>query len=76
MNTNFKPLLPALPATAAVASPALSSLQPTIAPVLPVVPKTHGHAAPTVSFKRDGDKITHITVTCRCGEVIEMTCAY
>ncbi len=31
---------------------------------------------PSVSLKRDGDKITHIRVQCGCGEVIELACVY
>jgi len=41
---------------------------------------THaGHSAetqPTVSLKRDGDRVTHIIVRCACGQVMELACEY
>lgn len=33
-------------------------------------------SAPAVTLKRDGDSVTHISVKCACGEVIELACAY
>jgi hypothetical protein len=33
-------------------------------------------AEPQVTLVRDGEKITHIKIQCRCGEVIELACAY
>lgn len=31
---------------------------------------------PAVHCERDGDRITRIRVTCACGEIIELDCAY
>ncbi|HEY2951763.1 MAG TPA: hypothetical protein VGK40_04220 [Verrucomicrobiae bacterium] len=33
-------------------------------------------AAPTVSFKRTGDRVTQIEIRCSCGEVIQLDCDY
>jgi|ERR1041385_1072046 hypothetical protein len=34
------------------------------------------HAPPTVTFKRDGDRVTQIEIRCSCGEVIQLDCDY
>jgi hypothetical protein len=44
--------------------------QPGEAPLLAQCPR------PTVTLKRDGDRVTHIRVQCLCGEVIEIACEY
>lgn len=31
---------------------------------------------PRIDLKKDGDKITRITVTCGCGEIMEIDCDY
>ncbi|HUI06947.1 MAG TPA: hypothetical protein VL486_08055 [Verrucomicrobiae bacterium] len=31
---------------------------------------------PTVTLKRDGDRVTHIVVRCTCGQVMELACEY
>ena len=35
----------------------------------------HGHDA-TVEAIKEGDRVTKLIVTCRCGEKIEILCAY
>jgi hypothetical protein len=37
-------------------------------------PNTHGE--PTVTFERDGDRVTRIKVQCPCGNVFELACDY
>jgi len=42
-----------------------------------VAPGVHsGEAQPTVTLKRDGDRVTHIVVQCACGQVMELACEY
>lgn len=37
----------------------------------------HSHPGkPTISLKKDGDRVTHIRVECACGQVVELECAY
>ena len=31
---------------------------------------------PQVNVKRDGDRVSHITITCGCGQRIELACEY
>jgi hypothetical protein len=33
-------------------------------------------AEPTITVKRDADRITHIIVHCTCGQVVELACEY
>jgi hypothetical protein len=73
MTSNFKPLMPGLTTAVPADVSASTVTNPSIAPI---VSPPHEHSAPAVSFKRDGDKITRIVVTCRCGETIELTCVY
>jgi hypothetical protein len=50
----------------------------------PAFPSQHVHeapaakssAAPRVTVRREGDRITHIQVECGCGQMIELECAY
>lgn len=72
MTDDFIPLCPRHPN-----GQPFQSLVATVAPAVkpvgapPVVPPE-----PVVTLVRDGEKITHITIQCRCGEVIELACAY
>jgi hypothetical protein len=34
------------------------------------------HADPTVTFERDGDRVTLIKIQCPCGNVFELACDY
>ncbi len=36
----------------------------------------HSAATPSITLKRDGDRISHIIVRCTCGQVSELTCQY
>ena len=31
---------------------------------------------PTITLKRDSDRVTHIIVHCTCGQVVELSCEY
>lgn len=35
-----------------------------------------GRHHPVVSLVREGERVTHIRVTCSCGQVIELACDY
>ena len=37
---------------------------------------SHSHAEPTVTFERDGDRITRIRIACSCGNIVELDCDY
>jgi hypothetical protein len=68
MNNAFIPLVPE---TAMVpASPADSFV-----PVAVATASDPAHA-PKLTLKRDGDRVTHITVRCTCGQSIELACEY
>jgi hypothetical protein len=62
MSKSFTPLIP--PQAPTVAPGAQSSFQ------------TAAVHTPHVSLKRDGDRVTHVTIQCGCGEVIELACEY
>ena len=36
----------------------------------------HPGSEPTVTLKRDGERVTQIIVQCSCGQVIELACEY
>src|ERR1051325_555178 len=48
---------------------------PVPAPTTPS-PSPAPHSAPTVTFKRNGDRVTQIEIRCSCGEVIQLDCDY
>lgn len=31
---------------------------------------------PRVTLKREGDRITHVTIHCTCGQVLHLACSY
>ncbi|MGD1019063.1 MAG: hypothetical protein ABSA12_07060 [Verrucomicrobiia bacterium] len=37
---------------------------------------SHADSQPTITLKRDGDRITHIIVRCSCERVVELACEY
>lgn len=59
-QAGFKPLPATLPASPVPTAGSESSAQP----------------APTITVKRDGDRITLIQVRCSCGQLIELDCSY
>jgi hypothetical protein len=65
-----KPFTPFLTAGAPSTSKASQSFQPT------ATHAPHAAAAPAITLKREGDSVTHITVRCSCGQVIELACQY
>ncbi|NOS71975.1 MAG: hypothetical protein HOP33_18865 [Verrucomicrobia bacterium] len=87
MSSKFVPLLPTAPASAgpgrtvdsAVASSAFMALASSAAPS-PAGTCSHAPAQssvkPSVTLRRDGDRVTHVRVECACGQVIELECAY
>lgn len=51
----------------------------TLAPVPPspvAQSEAASKAAPTVSFQRDGGRITRVSIVCSCGEQIDLACDY
>ena len=36
----------------------------------------NAHGEPSVTFERDGDRVTRIKVQCPCGNVFELACDY
>jgi hypothetical protein len=39
-------------------------------------PASSPHRPVNLELKRDGDRITQIRITCRCGDLIELDCEY
>ena len=72
MTDAFIPLRARLQAGASFQSLAT----PSPAPAAPTPPPASAPAEPQVTLVRDGEKITHIKIQCRCGELIEFACAY
>ena len=60
---------PIIPSSAAVSS--VPSDQPTALDA-----RAHSHPEVRVDIKRDGERISRITIQCRCGERIELDCEY
>ena len=89
MKQPFDPLTPASAVASQNAaaqfhlrSPSLTA-HPCFQPLLATrhIPCSASQAAspalpPKVSLKRDGDHITHICITCTCGQQIELACEY
>lgn len=67
MNKPFTPLLASSSPSAPAGSPAFQAAVPHAA---------DGGAAPAITLKRDGDRVSHIVVRCACGQVIELACQY
>jgi hypothetical protein len=77
MNDQFIPLVPrnssSEPAQTATVAQSFQALHATAAPA-----HSHPHrvASPQVTLKRDGDRVTHISILCSCGQVVELACLY
>lgn len=65
-----KPFTPLVSSTTPATQPAAQPFHAFASPV------THPAGNPQVTVKRDGDRITHIVVTCACGQVTELACEY
>jgi hypothetical protein len=82
MNPKFVPLLPTAPASAGQGRALDTAAVSAAFVALPSsAPQPSPHAAtcaakPSITLKRDGDRVTHVQVTCACGQVIEMECSY
>lgn len=85
MSAEFVPFLAGIKsrAAASVAPEAFAPIgaakppAPSPASALPSSPCAAPQGRETrVELKRAGDRITHIQVHCRCGEVIEVECEY
>jgi hypothetical protein len=83
MNDQFIPLVPRGAKMTAQPESAKLPFQSLHSPAAPA--STHAAAqtaahpagiAPEVTLKRDGDRVTHISVRCSCGEVLELACVY
>jgi hypothetical protein len=46
------------------------------APSKPAPCETGPGHDPVVTLQREGDRVTGIRITCRCGEVIDLACVY
>lgn len=46
------------------------------APPKPPPCETGSGHDPEVTLQREGDRVTGIRITCRCGEVIDLACVY
>ncbi len=90
MNPKFVPLQPsslpkAAPTTAFVpkilprpANEATGELRLDAVPATPAS-AAGGHPAhgdPAVEVQKEGDKVTGVTIRCKCGEVIRLECVY
>ncbi len=88
MNDPFIPLTRSTAAAESTAAsfrlkviPGSESAQP-FKPILQALPHSHAHGTgaslpqPRVTFKRDGDRVTHICIQCACGQELELACVY
>ena len=68
----------AAPGNASKFTPITFGLAPSASPQPAVAapPCAASVAAPEVSFKRDGDRITQIQIRCSCGEALTLDCDY
>lgn len=62
----FRPVL-AGPVHCSASAPEGGATGPT--PQVPASP-------PTITLKREGDRVTHVQIQCSCGELIELNCVY
>lgn len=83
MNDQFIPLVPRGSKTMAQPEAAIQPFQSLHSATGPASAHAAAQAAthaaavpPEVTLKREGDRVTHISVRCSCGEVIELACAY
>lgn len=74
MSADFVPFRPAIRAATPAAAPQNSFAPAKSAPVAPPPPPKTQDVK--VEVKRAGDRITHLQIHCRCGEVIEIECDY
>lgn len=70
MSAEFVPFLPSLKSRLAPSAPGGSDFAPVTSAA------SNPAREPRVEVKRSGDRITHIQIHCRCGEVIEVECEY
>ncbi len=71
---SLKPLLEKPPVHAGVGALDAPSASRSASPQLS---RGNGHAhEPSVECIKQGDKVTHLVVTCACGERIEIDCLY
>jgi hypothetical protein len=62
---------------AAISAAARSNAScPAPPPSAPRVPVPGGPPNPTVTVRREGERITGIRIICTCGEVIDLECGY
>ena len=55
---------------------AATAFRPLLQAAAPLPALPNGHGEPTVTFERDGDRVTLIKVQCPCGNVFELACEY
>jgi hypothetical protein len=68
--------LAALPASDARGRFEAVNLLPTPASIPGVSQSCAAAGQPTVTFQREGDRVTRISVQCSCGQTIELQCEY
>lgn len=51
-----------------------SAAAPEVGPLGPVPPPQS--SPPTITLKREGDRVTQVQIRCSCGELIELNCVY
>lgn len=61
--------------TQAEASSALTPVAPSTTQPLPI-PVHQKSDRPTVTLKREGERVSEIHIVCTCGQTIELKCAY
>ncbi len=79
MNDPFIPLVPRGSKSVAPSEPAIQPFKTLASAATAASAHASAHTAtvpPEVTLKREGDRVTHISVRCSCGEVIELACAY
>lgn len=90
MSNDFVPLLKTSDGPSGIASPPFSpgaGFKPVLAgPSSCSAPAPAGGtpgstppalaSPPTITLKREGDRVTHVQIQCSCGELIELNCVY
>jgi hypothetical protein len=76
MNSQFIPLVPRNAGQPAESPTPAQPFQALHAPGGSAHPLPHAAVSPQITLKRNGDQITHISVVCSCGQVVELACVY
>jgi hypothetical protein len=85
--TNATPFVPLIAKPRSCAFQALGAQPPAEPPPVEAPPATEpppvaakepepACTVPVITLTREGEQVTHITIRCTCGEVIELACVY